>query len=407
MSMETRGRKRKLEELSADPRRKYVTSRELYDDIRENKDAIESGELVITDWDVSEVTDLSGLFEGFSKFNQPLNWDTRKVKRMIATFHGCRKFNQELKWETGNVTNLSHTFQLCVSFNQPLNWDTSKVKTMERMLFKCREFNQPLERWNTGKVRDMHGTFCHCSEFNQPLGHFDTSNVEYMSSMFVGGYKFNQPLAWDTSKVKDMSKMFRGCPEFNQPLKWDTRAVIDMYQMFYGCTALESVMEFDMGNVTERDDMFGGCGPGARVIDVGMAARRVALENLKLREEDEEWDDEADLCVLCSSRKARVLINHEGPVGEKGPHRSCGECIHEWITTKWGNGQKVICPFCRTEFKLSQLQKTAFGRYARKARGHKRRAAEYRNLHRVGLADAHDARAREYALGAARVLGVR
>jgi surface protein len=255
---------------------------------------------------------------------------------------------------------------------------------MEYMLYKCGEFNQPLERWDTGKVRNMYRTFGYCAKFNQPLGHFDTSNVE------------------------DMDGTFERCSEFNQPLKWDTRAVVDMYRMFYGCAALESVMEFDMSNVTERDDMFGGCGPGARVIDVGMAARRVALESLDLLIGDKEAaDGDPDLCELCSSRKARVLINHEGPVGERGPHRSCGACIHEWITTKWGNGQKAICPFCRAEFKLSGLQKTAFGRYARKARGHKRRAAEYRNLHRVGLADAHDARALEYALGAARVLGAR
>jgi hypothetical protein len=154
--------------------------------------------------------------------------------------------------------------------------------------------------------------------------------------------------------------------------------------------------------------MFGGCRPGAGVIDVGMAAQRAALENLKLKEEEKEVaDDDHDLCDLCGSRKARVLINHEGPVGERGPHRSCGECIHEWITTRWDKGEKAICPFCRAEFKLSELQKTAFGMYARKACGHKRRAAEYRNLHRVGLAGAHDARAREYALGAARVLGAR
>jgi hypothetical protein len=62
---------------------------------------------------------------------------------------------------------------------------------------------------------------------------------------------------------------------------------------------------------------------------------------------------------------------------------------------------------CKRAFVPSKLQKTAFGRYARKACGYKRRAAEYRNLHRVGLADAHDARALEYALGAARVLGAR
>lgn len=384
MSMQKRSRKRKLEELSADPQRKYVDSKELYDDIRENKDAIERGELVITEWDVSEVTDLSGLFEGFSLFNQPLNWDTRKVKRMIATFHGCRKFNQELKWETGNVTNLSHTFSMCSAFNKPLNWDTSQVVTMV-------------------------GMFQGGSAFNQPLGHFDTRNVEYMNTMFEESSEFNQPLVWDTRKVKEMERMFWRCTKFNQRLRWDTRVVVDMFRMFCECTALNSVMEFDMSKVRRKAYMFEGCGPGARVIDVGMAARRVELESLKLKEEEDKEvaDDEADLCELCSSRKARVLINHEGQVGEKGPHRSCGACIHEWITTKWGKGEKAICPFCRTEFKLSQLQKTAFGRYARKARGHKRRAAEYRNLHRVGLADAHDARAREYALGAARVLGVR
>ncbi len=98
MSMQTRSRKRKLEKLSEDPRRKYVDSKELYDDIRENKDAIESGELVITDWDVAEVDDMSGLFEGFSKFNQPLNWKTSKVRSLSSTFSGCSKFNQELNW---------------------------------------------------------------------------------------------------------------------------------------------------------------------------------------------------------------------------------------------------------------------------------------------------------------------
>jgi hypothetical protein len=384
MSMETLDRKRKLEELSADPQRKYVNSKELYEDIRSNKDAIESKELVITDWDVSEVTDLSGLFDGFKLFNQPLNWKTSNVRSLAATFQRCRSFNQELKWDTSNVTDMSLTFSMCSAFNKPLNWETSKVVTMV-------------------------GMFQGGSAFNQPLGHFDTSNVEYMNTMFEECSEFNQPLVWDTRKVKEMERMFWRCTKFNQPLKWDTRAVVDMFRMFCECTALESVMEFDMSKVRRKAYMFEGCGPGARVIDVGMAARRAALESLKLKEEEEKEvaDGDPDLCELCSSRKARVLINHEGPVGESGPHRSCGKCIHEWITTKWDKGERVICPFCRTEFKLSELQKTAFGRYARKACGHKRRAAEYRNLHRVGLACAHDARARGYAIGAARVLGAR
>ena len=80
---QTRGAKRKFDELSGDPRRKYVTWKELYDDIRTNKDAIERGELVITEWDVSEVTDMSGIFAGFSLFNQPLDWDTRRGYQLL------------------------------------------------------------------------------------------------------------------------------------------------------------------------------------------------------------------------------------------------------------------------------------------------------------------------------------
>ena len=228
-----------------------------------------------------------------------------------------------------------------------------------------------------------------------------------MNNVFISCTEFNQPLAWVTSKVKTMRKMFFKCPKFNQQLKWDTRAAVDMDRMFCECTALDSVMEFDMRNVAERDGMFEGCRPGARVIDVGMAARLAELDMLDLLSGDKEVeDDDPDECGLCVGKKARVRINHDGRVGESGSHSYCGACIHSWITTKWSEGQEATCPTCRTKFELSDLQKTEFGRYARKACGHKRRADDYRKLHRVGLADAHDARAREYALGAARVLGV-
>ncbi len=83
--------------------------------------------------------------------------------------------------------------------------------------------------------------------------------------------------------MKIMRTMFWECPKFNQQLKWDTLSVVDMERMFSGCTALASVMEFDMRNVSNRSLMFEECGPGARVIDVGMAAQRVALESLDLR----------------------------------------------------------------------------------------------------------------------------
>jgi hypothetical protein len=272
---------------------------------------------------------------------------------------------------------------------------------MDHMLYK---FNQPLpaELWKTNQVVIMRGTLRGCAKFNQPLTHFDTRNVENMNSLFEECAEFNQPLDWTTSKVGTMAGMFLKCPQFNQQLKWDTRAVWDMSEMFYGCTALSYVMEFDMSNVSSKKRMFRDCGAGGDVIDVGMAAQRVALEGLKLKEKNEKRDaNDPDVCINCWKRKREWLIHPPDPPGSD-PHMLCGNCTERLVLISWQAGKKLECPMCQRTFVPSKLQQTAFGRYAKKACGHKRRAAEY---HRVGLADAHDARAREYALGAARVLG--
>ena len=338
------------------PRRKFATSQELRVYVRRNQEAIESNRLVITNWDVSEVTDMSKLFEGFASFNQPLNWTTSNVTSMISTFEGCSSLNQPLNWNTSKVRNMSWTFKGCSSFNRLLEWDTT--------------------------------------------------NVTSMISTFEGCSSFNQPLKWDTRSVEEMRSAFRGCSSFNQGLKWDTRSVRDMSMMFFDCESLESEMDFDMTSVIRRDFMFYGCGEGAGVRDMGMVGRRAELDRLKLTDGDVDikTDSDSDVCKTCWAKKGRYLIHPPDPP-ESDPHRACGECIEKVVLQSFDTGIPPKCPLgCGRQLKLSEIQKTAFGRYARKASGHKQRAEAYRTLHRIRLADAHDARAREYALGAARVL---
>ena len=81
----------------------------------------------IGDWDVSHVTDMSGLFhrefhENYHPFNRPLdNWDVSNVTTMKRMFQNSR-FNQPLdNWDVSNVTTMEHMF-LNSKFNQPLNW---------------------------------------------------------------------------------------------------------------------------------------------------------------------------------------------------------------------------------------------------------------------------------------------
>lgn len=58
---------------------------------------------------LTNVTDLSGMFSGASAFNRPIgNWNTGSVTDMSSMFSGASDFNQDLsRWSFGNVHRLS------------------------------------------------------------------------------------------------------------------------------------------------------------------------------------------------------------------------------------------------------------------------------------------------------------
>ena len=51
----------------------------------------------ISNWDVSNVTSMFGMFRKTKSFNQPLNdWNVSNVMYMACMFHGATSFNQPL-----------------------------------------------------------------------------------------------------------------------------------------------------------------------------------------------------------------------------------------------------------------------------------------------------------------------
>ena len=66
----------------------------LYDYIQNNnKDTY----LLIEDWNVSNVVDMSELFRNMSKFNEPIgNWNVSKVTNMSYMFCEANEFNQPI-----------------------------------------------------------------------------------------------------------------------------------------------------------------------------------------------------------------------------------------------------------------------------------------------------------------------
>jgi surface protein len=179
----------------------------------------------ISTWDVSNITDMSQLFQNKMNFNEDISsWDVSNVNNMYAMFDNASLFNQDIgSWDVSNVTNMSAMFYGAFNFNRPVgSWDVSNVISMMRMFEFASSFNQNIGNWDTSNVNDMSYMFDNARSFNQNIGNWDTSNVNNMSYMFSGDAEFistdfNQDIGnWDVSSVTDMGYMFDGATSFNQ-----------------------------------------------------------------------------------------------------------------------------------------------------------------------------------------------
>jgi surface protein len=213
-------------------------------------------------WNVSSVTDMYGMFDGASKFDQPIgNWNVEQVTDMERMFYGARSFNQPLEaWDVSSVTGMSSMFSVAHSFNQSLNdWDVSQVTDMSQMFHYASSFNQPIGNWNVAQVTDMERMFYEASSFNQSLNDWDVSQVTDMILMFYEASSFNQSLNdWDVSQVTAMIQMFHYASSFNQPIgNWDVSSVTDMYGMFDGASLFnQPIGNWNVAQVTDMERMF-------------------------------------------------------------------------------------------------------------------------------------------------------
>jgi surface protein len=211
----------------------------------------------LNSWNVSTITNLSGMFRGCSNFNQALSlWNTSNVTNMSSMFEGCTNYNLNIgNWNTSNVTNMSKMFKEAVNFNKPIgNWNTTNVTNMSGMfetVFNNGQiplFNQNIGGWNTSSVLNMSRMFYGAESFNQNIGSWNTANVNNMSEMFYDSHAFNQNIGnWNVVNVTNMAQMFVNGPNIysgtvenynfnnggsNAIQNWNTANVVSMSSMF-------------------------------------------------------------------------------------------------------------------------------------------------------------------------------
>ena len=117
----------------------------------------------INTWDVSQVTDMSELFEDKTTFNDDIS-----------------------NWDVSNVTNMDLMFANATAFNQNIGtWNVSSVTAMYQMFINATSFNGPINNWNVSNVTDMREMFSFASAFQQPLNLWELDSLT-TATLFMG-----------------------------------------------------------------------------------------------------------------------------------------------------------------------------------------------------------------------------
>jgi len=223
----------------------------------------------ISGWDVSNVTNMNGMFAGtssrtefdnYERINQDLsNWDVSKVTNMRSMFSGSMGVGDLSNWDVSKVTNMQKTFSLycddCDENNIPdLNigsWNVGNVETMREM-FYGNDFNEDISSWDVSSVVDFYRMFQSATAFNQDIGSWDVSNMVFADQMFNNATAFNGDISeWDMSNVPSTSRMFEFASSFNQDISsWDVSNVGTMTGMFNNATAFnQDLSSWNVENV--------------------------------------------------------------------------------------------------------------------------------------------------------------
>ena len=151
------------------------TKDELIEDINE---LLDSNKYNFNCIDTSAITDMSNLFSAIDIRYQYddidiSNWDVSNVTNMNSMFYSYYNFNCDLsKWDVSKVEDMSDMFNNCGNFEGKglENWDVSNVKYMDKMFSYCVNFTgKGLENWNIRNVTRMNDIFEKCTSLkNKP-----------------------------------------------------------------------------------------------------------------------------------------------------------------------------------------------------------------------------------------------
>jgi len=144
-----------------------------------------------TDTDIKNAVDLwyKNKTEAIIKYGHISDWNTTQVKDMSQLFYRKYRFNDDIsKWDVSNVKDMSQMFQAYKwdpsIFNQDISgWDVSNVEDMQLMFYNAINFNCDLSRWDVKNVVCMRFMFAGAKKFDGNISNWVLKNIEKTSAI--------------------------------------------------------------------------------------------------------------------------------------------------------------------------------------------------------------------------------
>jgi surface protein len=229
-------------------------------------------------WDVSNVTDMSHLFEYAGNVHniKSINkWDVSNVTDMSYMF--ATKLNNAIEnrtklklnnWDVHNVTDMSHMFAGCTYLTTVGNlsgWNVSNVEDMSAMFYGCSNLTSlDLSGWIASACTAMTDMFYNCHNLTTlDLSGLQAYDVTDVSGICSGCYNLTSANFTNFANVNitNMDEMFARCESLSalNLTRWDVSCVTKMDSMFADCHSLSALNLSDWSTTVNANFMFFNC----------------------------------------------------------------------------------------------------------------------------------------------------
>jgi surface protein len=130
----------------------------------------------VSNWDVSNITDMYRMFWECSNPGDLSKWDVSNVIYMSFTFTKCSNIPDLSEWDVSKVTNMYRMFQYSSNIPDLSKWDVSNVTDM-RCMFQYSSNIPDLSKWDVSNVTNMYRMFYNC--LNSDIPQWYDPNINY------------------------------------------------------------------------------------------------------------------------------------------------------------------------------------------------------------------------------------